>query len=80
MFNKKSIYILGVLFLLLGLMWLHSGHLLHHSPESDHKEVHNEDNHHEKEEVDFGFSLLGLIPTLLGIYLIDKHNRSLGRH
>jgi len=76
MFKKKSIYFLGIALLLLGLMWLHSGHLLHDSPEQNHMGEHNKDNHH-REEVDIKFSLLGIIPTLLGVYLIDKHNREL---
>ena len=77
MFKQKSIYIIGILFLFLGLLWLHSGHMLQHSDSAEsHVEDHNEDNHHD-EEVNFGFSFLGIIPTLLGVYLIDKHNREL---
>lgn len=79
MFKKRSVYILGTLLLLVGLLWLHSGHLLHALPMEDHMES----NKHQEEmghDVNLGFSLLGVIPTLLGLYLIEKHNRSLGRH
>jgi len=75
MYNQKSIYFLGIAFLLIGLLWLHSGHLIH-SDSATHEET--PDNH--TEDINLKFSLLGLIPTLLGVYLIDKHNRSLGRH
>lgn len=75
MFKQKSIYFLGVALLLLGLLWLHSGHLLHNSEMSKIEHMENEGHN-----VDLGFSLIGLFPTLLGIFLIDKHNRSLSRH
>jgi len=75
MFKQKSIYFLGIALLLLGLMWLHSGHLIH-SDSSSHIEI--PDNH--TKDINLKFSLLGIIPTLLGVYLIDKHNRILGRH
>jgi uncharacterized membrane protein len=74
MFKDKKIYYIGILLLLTGLFWLHSGDIIYHynSSHIDHPD--------ELEDINLGFSLLGLIPTLLGIYLIDKHNRALGRH
>ncbi len=83
MFQKKSIYSLGVLFLLVGLLWLYSGHLIHALPSENHmdKEMNHEDSmDHSNHDMNLGLSLLGVIPTLIGFYLIDKHNRSLGRH
>ena len=62
---NKSIYFLGILILFLGLFWLHSSDLIFH--------LNGED--HEKEEPELKFSLLGLIPTLLGLYLIEIYNR-----
>ena len=89
MFKKKSIYFLGIFLLLLGLLWLHSGHLLHAMPNNNHIEdtsIHEEIEHYSHNidnkghNVNLEFSILGLIPTLLGVFLIDKHNRVLGRH
>ena len=77
MFKQKSIYFIGVLLLIIGLFWIHSADIIFHlNPKNEEPEKHP----NKPEEIDLKFALLGLIPTLLGIYLIDKHNRSLGRN
>lgn len=65
----KTFYFLGIFLLALGLFWLHSSDLIYHLNEGN-------DNHQE-EEVDLKFALLGLIPTLAGLYFIEKYNRNL---
>lgn len=67
--SHKIVYFFGILLLFLGLFWLHSSDLIYHL---------NNDNHNE-EDISLKFSLLGLIPTLIGLYLIEKYNRNLSK-
>ena len=68
--NYNFIKIIGIFFLFLGLLWLNSYELL---PEkyfvSDSKEV----NSHLQQDNSkiLLYSLLGLIPTVLGIFLLE---------
>ena len=68
--NQKSFYFFGVLLLALGLFWIHSSDLIYHLNETD---------EHSDENVNLKFSLLGLIPTLVGLYFIEKYNRNLSK-
>lgn len=64
---NKTFYFLGIIFLVVGLFWLHSSDLIFHL---------NERNNNHEDEVDLKFALLGLIPTLVGLYFIEKYNRN----
>jgi len=68
---NKKFYFLGILLLLLGLFWLHSYDLVFHLTEDEHEQ--NSDTI--SENIDLKFSMLGLIPTLLGLYLIEIYNK-----
>ncbi|MEK6914429.1 MAG: hypothetical protein AABW83_02150 [Nanoarchaeota archaeon] len=69
---NKTIYFVGIVFLFIGLFWLHSSDLIYHLND-DKKDEHNE------EEIDLKFSLIGLIPTLFGLYLIENYNKNAKR-
>lgn len=64
----KGFYFLGIVLLVIGLFWLHSSDLIFHLNEGN--------DNHEENEVDLKFALLGLIPTLVGLYFIEKYNRN----
>ena len=68
--NYNFIMIIGIFFLFLGLLWLNSYELL---PEkyfaSDNKEV-NSYLQQDNSKI-LLYSLLGLIPTVLGIFLLE---------
>lgn len=67
---NKTFYFLGILLLSIGLFWLHSSDLMFHL---------NEGNDNHEEEVDLKFALLGLIPTLAGLYFIERYNKNLSK-
>jgi len=84
----KTQYALGFFFLLLGLIWLNAYEtpvfnfltgIDSHSHESSHSQT-EEAEEHEHTEDDAStktilYSLPGLIPTLLGIFMIERSNK-----
>lgn len=65
--SHKIVYFFGILLLFLGLFWLHSSDLIYHL---------NKNSEEHSEDIDLKFSLLGLIPTLFGLYLIEMYNKN----
>ncbi|MEK6872444.1 MAG: hypothetical protein AABW90_00345 [Nanoarchaeota archaeon] len=78
--NLKFFDIIGIFLLFLGLMWLNVGELIEHEiinkEKSETNELDNNSNINNNLNVKILFySLLGLFPTVLGIYLIEYSNR-----
>ena len=78
--NLNFFYVIGIFLLFLGLMWLNVGELIEHNTITKEKSKNNklDNNSNINNNLDIKllfYSLLGLFPTVLGIFLIEYSNR-----
>ena len=80
--NLNFFYVIGIFLLFLGLMWLNVGELIEHNTITKEKSKNNklDNNSNINNNLDIKllfYSLLGLFPTVLGIFLIEYSNRKI---